>query len=143
MNLKEILIIPGRQGLYKFISQGKNGIIVESLSDKSRIPVFASIRTTTLDNICIYTQDSDMPIEQVFKRIVETTNKNKITHTETWGNDQYKKYMEDLLPQYDKHRVYVSDIKRLISWYNLLLDNDVLSFEAEKEEPEPPTEEKQ
>jgi hypothetical protein len=131
MDLKKILTVSGKPGLYQLVSQGKNSIIVESLLDKSRIPVFASMQASSLDDICIFTMDEDMPLKDVFKRIFDVKEGNKADGIGSLDNSGLKKYMEDVLPQYDKDRVHVSDMKKLFVWYNILHDNNMLSFEEE------------
>jgi len=136
MDLKEILAITGKKGLYKVVSHEKSRIIVESLLDNARMPVFPSSRPSALENITIFTEEKDMPLEKVFKKIFETTQGGKVQENRIANDVELKKYMEEILPQYDKTRVYVSDMKKIFVWYNILLDNDLLSFEDENEETE-------
>lgn len=136
MDLKKILTVSGKPGLYQLVSQGKNSIIVESLLDKSRMPVFASMQASSLDDICIFTMDEDMPLKDVFKQIFEVKEGKKADSIYSLDNSGLKKYMEEVLPQYDKERVHVSDMKKLFVWYNILHDNEMLSFEENISEPE-------
>ena len=129
MDLKKILAVPGKPGLYRLVSQGKGNIIVESLLDKSRMPVFASTQASSLNDICIFTIEEDMPLEKAFQRIVEVTNGKKTIDIASLDNVGLKKYMEEILPEYDKNRVHVSDMKKLFSWYNILHDNEMFSVE--------------
>jgi len=129
MNLKEILAITGKRGLYKVISHEKNRIIVESLVDKTRMPVFSSSRPTSLDNISVFTYEEDMPLEKVLKKIFQATEGNKIQDNRVANDAEMKKYMEEILPDYDKTRVHVSDMKKLFMWYNILHENSLLSFD--------------
>ena len=136
MDLKKILAVPGKPGLYQLVSQGKSSIIVESLLDKSRMPVFASKQASSLGDICIFTMDEDMPLEKVFQRINEATNGNKTIDIASLDSAGLKNYMEEILPEYDKDRVHVSDMKKLFSWYNILHENNMLPIENEKVEQE-------
>ncbi len=138
MDLTEILSIGGKPGLYKMLSQTKNGLIVQSLGqDKKRIPVYASDKVSTLEEISIFTYDEDMPLKEVFQQIYEKLEaKEAISHKSS--PDEMKAFMEKVLPNYDKERVYVSDIKKLIQWYNILLSENLISLEKEEEEKKKP-----
>jgi hypothetical protein len=136
MDLTEILSIGGKPGLYKMLSQTKNGLIVQSLGqDKKRIPVYASDKVSTLEEISIFTYDEDMPLKEVFQLMYEKLEaKEAISHKSS--PDELKAFMDKVLPNYDKERVYVSDIKKLIQWYNILLSENLISIEKEEEEEE-------
>ena len=134
MNLKEILNVQGKKGLYKLVSRGKNNVIVESFADGSRIPVFASTQASTLEDICIFMENEDIPLKDAFKRIYEAENGNKTIDVSVLKPVEIESYMSKILPEYDRNRVHVSDMKKLFSWYNLLLEYDLLSFEEENEE---------
>jgi hypothetical protein len=129
MNLKEILTVPGKRGLYKLVSQGKNNFIVESLADGSRMPIFASHQASALNNICIFTNDKDVPLKDVFLHIFQATNGGKVAENKMKDVSELKNYMEEILPDYDKDRVHVSDMKKLFLWYNLLHEYNLLSFD--------------
>ena len=130
--LKDILSISGYGGLYKFISQGRNGIIVESLEDKTRMNASATVKISALEDIAIFTDIEDLPLKDVFKKISEKENGGlAIAHKSS--ADELKTYFAEILPDYDRDRVYVSDIKKVINWYNILHKFDMLNFE-EKEE---------
>ena len=129
MDLKEILSVSGKSGLFKVVAQAKNGAIVESLIDKKRFPVFTSDKISSLSDISVFCEDSDMPLKDVLKRIYDKEQAKTAIPGD--GNDKLKSYFEEVLPEYSKERVYVSDIKKIISWYNLLLQNDLLKFEEE------------
>lgn len=137
MDLKKILTVSGKPGLYQLVSQGKNNIIVESLLDKSRMPVFASMQASSLEDICIFTMDEDIPLKDVFKRIFDMKEGKKADSVASLDNSGLKKHMEEVLPQYDKDRVHVSDMKKLFVWYNILHDNNMLLFEEEVSIQEP------
>ena len=133
MDLKKILTISGKSGLFQIVVQGKDRLIVESLLDKSRIPIFTSHKISTLEDICIFTQSEEKPLKEVLKKIFEMENGNPCLDSKS-DNNSLKAYMEKILPDYDKEKVYVSDMKKLFSWYNSLLENNLLSFEEESTE---------
>jgi hypothetical protein len=133
MKLKDILAISGKGGLFKFISQGRNGIIVESYDDKKRTVVHSSAKVSALEDIAIFTDKEEVPLSDVLKKLYEKENgKETISHKSS--PDELKALLQEILPDYDKERVYVSDIKKLIQWYNLLLKHDLLKPEEDSEE---------
>lgn len=135
-NLKDILAISGHGGLFKFISQGRSGIIVESLVDKKRSNMPSTAKVSSLEDIAIYTEDEEKPLVEILRAIKEK-NEGKKALSEKPSNDELKNYFEEILPNYDKDRVYVSDIKKIVKWYNLLVDIKMLDLlEEDKEEKE-------
>ncbi|MCF8331915.1 MAG: DUF5606 domain-containing protein [Bacteroidales bacterium] len=140
-DLTEILAISGKGGLFKMVAQAKNSIIVESLNDGKRMPVHATEAVSSLEEISIFTDGEDMPLKDVFKRIYEKTEGGKApSHKDP--ADQLKAFMEEVVPDYDKDQVYISDIKKVMKWYNNLHDADMLSFvTAEEEKEDEPNEE--
>jgi hypothetical protein len=140
MDLSKILSITGKPGLYQLISKTKNSFIVESLLDKKRIPAFSHDGVSTLDNIAIFTEEEDLAIEKVFQAIFKKENGAKIPDILN-NNDLIKKYFEEVLPSYDKERVYVSNMKKVLTWYNILAENNLIDLEEKVEtEPEKPEE---
>ena len=131
--LKGILSISGQRGLYKLVSQAKNSIIVESLIDGKRLPAYATSRISALEDISIYTEDEDVKLFDVFKAIYEKENGGASIAPKSSGSE-LKGYFEEILPLYDKDRVYVSDIKKVLTWYNLLVENDLFDPNAVEEE---------
>lgn len=144
MKLKDILAIGGRPGLYRYIAQSKNGIIAESLTEKKRIPVYTSDKVSALEDIAIFTETDEVKLSEVFSKIFEKENGGKAIDPKSSG-DQLKEYFGELLPDYDRERVYTSDIKKVFSWYNQLHDLDMLNIEEEEagEENEEITEKKE
>ena len=142
MDLSGILSIVGKPGLYKHISQTKNGIIVESLTDKKRMHAFASDKISSLQDIAIYTDGEDVALAEIFRNIFKKEDGKKSIDSKS-SPDELKKYFEEVLPDYDKNRVYVSNIKRVIAWYNLLLENNLVDLEEEKKEEEEEEEKKE
>lgn len=139
MELKETLAISGHSGLFKFVSQGRNGIVVESFADKKRSFVPATTKVSSLDDIAVYTSDKEIPLKEVFKSIHEKESGGKAVDVKTASADDLKKYMEKILPDYDRERVYVSDIKKMMSWYNILHEQNLLNFEEEEKAAEEAT----
>ena len=131
--LKDILSISGFGGLYKFISQGRAGIIVESLVDNKRMNASATAKISALEDIAIFTETEDIPLNDVFKAIFEKENEGVSINHKSSGNE-LKSYLAEVLPDYDRDRVYVSDIKKVINWYNILHKLKLLNFEEEKAE---------
>jgi len=127
MDLSEILSITGKPGLYKMIAKSKNGLIVESLIDGKRISAFSHEKISSLEEISIFTETEDIPIKDVLKKIFEKTE-GKETIDSKSPNSKLKDFFEDIVPDYDKDRVYVSDIKKVLKWYNLLLQKELLDF---------------
>ncbi len=131
--LKDILAISGYGGLFKFISQGRTGIIVESLEDNKRMNASATAKISALEDIAIFTDIDDIPLKDVFKAIYEKEN-GGISINHKSSADELKNYFAEILPDYDRDRVYVSDIKKVISWYNILHKFEMLNFDENNEE---------
>ena len=137
MNLKGIIAISGRPGLFKVVAQGKNNVIVESMIDKKRFPAYASEKISTLEDISIFTYDEDVRLTDVLKSIYEKNEgKEAISHKEDMK--VLEKELKNHLPNYDQERVYPSDIRKVFQWYNLLQKADLLK----PEETEAPVDEK-
>ncbi len=132
--LKDILAISGKPGLYKLLKKMPNAFIVESISDKKRFPVYADSRVLSLEDISIYTNDGELPLRDIYKRFDKETDSlptvSKKSETKTLVS-----YFESIVPEYDKSRVYASDIKKVLQWYKILSDNRLLHLiEEEKGE---------
>ena len=132
--LKEILSVAGKPGLFKLVSQGKNMLIVESLIDGKRIPAYTKDKVVALGDIAIFTEDAEMPLGQVLEKL-KAKEAGAISSLDPKAdNDKLRKYMEEVLPEYDKDRVYPSDIRKLITWYNLLIEAKITDFVTEEKE---------
>lgn len=131
--LKTILSISGKPGLYKLISQGKNMLIVESISaDKKRFPAHGSEKVISLADIAMYTDDSEVPLKEVLTSVLKKENGALASiDAKKATADELRAYFAEILPNFDRDRVYVTDIKKLISWYNILVTNGITEFEAE------------
>ena len=130
--LKGILSISGQSGLFKLVAESKNNIIVESLDTKKRIPVYSTMKVSALEDIAIYTDEGDVPLKDVFKSISDKEEGGAAISPKSSGQE-LKTYFEEVLPDYDKDRVYVSDIKKVVLWYNALQEKDMLDFSEEEE----------
>jgi hypothetical protein len=135
MDLSKILSISGKPGLYMVVSQMKNAVLVESLIDKKRFPAFAHEKISSLQEISIFTDGEDRPLKEVLKAIHEK-QEGKVIAQAGGDNKALLGYFIEVVPDYDREKVYVSDIKKVLNWYNLLLENDLLDF-SEKEEETP------
>lgn len=122
------------------LAQTKNGLVVESLTDGKRFTAFSHERVSTLEEISIYTEDEDMPLKDVLKAISDK-QEGKAAMSHKSDGSALKTFFEEAVPEYDKENVYVSDIKKVIGWYNTLIEHNLLDFTEEEEEK--PTEEKE
>jgi hypothetical protein len=133
--LKGILSISGQSGLFKMVAEAKNNIIVESLDTQKRMPVYSTSKVSALEDIAIYTETSDVPLKDILKAISEKEEGGiALSHKSSGG--ELKKYFEEVVPDYDKDRVYVSDIKKVLQWYNTLQGKDMLDFTEVEEDTE-------
>ena len=129
--LKKILSISGKPGLYKLVSTSKTITLVESMIDQKRLPIYPQEKIVSLGEIAIYTSDDEVPLKDVLAKIKEKENGGKILDDNKSSNSKLFSYFETILPSYDKEKVYASDIKKIINWYNLLIENDI-DFETEE-----------
>lgn len=127
-----ILAIAGKPGLYRLVSRGKMNLIVESLdATHKRIPAFASDRVTSLSDIAMYTDDEDIALWKVLKSVGEKSeNKPTAINYKKASAKELHAFFEEVLPTYDRDRVHDSDIKKLIQWYNILVNAGITDFEA-------------
>jgi hypothetical protein len=140
MDLSKIMSISGKSGLYKVVSQLKNAVLVESLTDKKRFPAFAHEKISSLEEIAVFTSGEEKPLKDILKAIFEKLE-GKPAPDPHMENNKLQAFFLEVVPDYDQERVYLSDIKKIVSWYNLLLENNILDF-TEKEEEKPSEEEK-
>ena len=134
--LKTILAISGKPGLYKLISQAKNMLIVESLTDKKRFPAYGNEKIISLGDISMYTDEEDVPLADVFAAMKKKEKGAAVSlDMKKASPDDLYAYLGEVLPNFDRDRVHVSDVKKLISWYNLLVASGMTDFgEAEATE---------
>ncbi|MDR2205988.1 MAG: DUF5606 domain-containing protein [Flavobacteriaceae bacterium] len=150
MLLEKIISISGKPGLFRLISQSKNGFIVEDISSKNKLSVNNSSQVSLLDNISMYASDKEVPLFEIFENIAKNHDyKETISHKSE--DKELRKFMSESLPNYDEEKIYISDIKKLAQWYNILHKADFISTESfvkpetettETEKPENPEEEK-
>ena len=137
MEFNKIIAITGKPGLFKVISQSKNAIIAESLIDKKRAAINSTQNVSLLENIAIYTYEEEVPLLQVFKSMFDKAEgKETISHKES--GKVLTTYFSEVLPDFDEERVYTSNIKKVIQWYNILVkaEFDFSKIEATSEENE-------
>jgi len=133
MNLKDILAISGESTLFKFIAQGKNAVIVENLETGRRLSAGAHSRVSALDEISIFTSGEDMPLGKVMDRLWEKEEGGEaVSHRQP--DAELKEYFAEVLPEYDRDRVYTSDIRKVIHWYNILHGLNLLVKEEPKDD---------
>ena len=134
MDLSNILSITGKGSLYKLISRAPNSFIVEGLEDGHRFPAFSHDGVATLDNIAIFTEDEEVSLQSVFQSIFKKENGQKVAVPK--DNNALKAYFAEVLPNYDRDRVYVSNIKKVLAWYNILTEHQLIDLEEEKSQEE-------
>ncbi|MEI6060922.1 MAG: DUF5606 domain-containing protein [Bacteroidota bacterium] len=132
MDLKEILSVSGKPGLFKTIAQTKTGVIIESLTDGKRIQAFASDKISSLGEISIFTKEEDLPLREVF-RLIQEKNADQPAPDAKSDDNSIKAFFESIVPDYDHERVYVSHMRKVTSWYNMLLVNGITDFSAPAE----------
>ena len=133
--LKNILSITGKPGLYKLVSQGNNMLIVESLVDGKRMPTYARDKIVSLGEISMYTMGDDIALSEVLTKLGEKEGlKPAAIDPKKADNDQLRDFFAEVLPEFDRDRVYPSDIRKLIQWYNILVSAGITDFSVEEAE---------
>lgn len=135
MSLSGIISITGFPGLHKILSHTKNGLIVESLTDGKRRPVYSSQKVSTLEDISIYSVKEDVPLKDILMKIFEKENGKKGPDPKS-DPAELRKYLTSIEESVDHERVYNSDISKLFFWYNILIEKDLLKSGEEEEQPE-------
>ena len=133
MALKDILVISGHSGLHRYVSQGRNNVIIENLSDGKRSSVPATVKISMLEDIEIFTDEEDMSLREVLIKM-RTRENGAVAISHKSPDAELKKYFAEVLPNYAKERVYVSDIRKIVMWYNQLIDLGITDFEKQEEE---------
>jgi|SRR5690606_24628522 len=136
MSLDKILSIGGKPGLYKLLAQTRTGFVAESLLDGKKVTIGFSNNVSVLSEIAIYTLDKEVPLREVFQKIQkkEDGKKTGISHKDE--KIKLEEYFFEVLPDYDEDRVYCSDIKKIVQWYNLLHDQGITDFSTPEKETE-------
>jgi|TARA_B110000037_G_scaffold129326_1_gene146905 hypothetical protein len=133
MSLEKILTISGKPGLYQLQNQTRSGFLATSLVDGKKISVSAKQNVSILSEIAIYTLTEELPLSEIFTKISNKENQGEaISHKST--KDELEEYFFEILPDYDEDRVYPSDIKKVIQWYNLLTKHGITNFEKKTTE---------
>lgn len=131
MALEKVLAISGKPGLYKLVTQTRSGFIAESLIDQKRLAIGIQQNVSVLSEIAVYTLTEEVPLADVFRKISDKENGKETAVSHKDSKDKLEEYFFEVLPDYDEDRVYVSDIKKVIQWYNLLVKNDLLNLDEE------------
>ena len=135
--MKKILSISGRPGLYKLVSYGKNMLLVEGLTDGHRFPVHSRERVMSLGDISIFTTTEDVPLSQVFENAAKKFENKVIDAKEYATAEKLHEFMDAVLENWDADRVHNSDIKKVLSWYNILIGAGITDFTSKEEDAEP------
>ena len=133
MSLDKILSIGGKPGLFKLLTQTRAGFVAESLLDGKKITVGFKNNVSVLSEIAIYTLDAEIPLREVFRKIQEKENGEKTPVSHKDDKLKLEEYFFEILPNYDEDRVYASDIKKVVQWYNMLQEQGIADFEAKEE----------
>lgn len=136
MNFRDIIAISGQPGLFRFVAQGAGGVIVESLADGRRTNATGQSKVSALAEIAVFTDSGEMPLSQVFAAFAERTG-GKATIAAKSSAEQLKAAFAEIVPTFDRERVHMSDIKKIIGWYNILIAAGMTDFS----DPEPEAEE--
>ncbi len=126
--IKGILSITGKPGLYKLLSRGKNALIVENIATKKRTPTYPHEKVISLADITMYTEHGDEPLPEIFEKIYSHTNGEAIDIKGFPSDSAIRDYFGEILPDYDRERVYTTDIRKLFSWYNQLTAAGITEF---------------
>ena len=132
--LKKILSISGRPGLYKLVSYGKNMLLVEGLTDSHRFPVHSRERVMSLGDISIFTSTEDTPLAKVLENAAKIFDNKAVDAKEYSSPDKLHEFMGSVLENWDQDRVHNSDIKKIIGWYNILMNAGITDFTTKEEE---------
>ncbi|MEH6680944.1 MAG: DUF5606 domain-containing protein [Sediminicola sp.] len=136
MSLDKILSIGGKPGLYKLLTQTRTGFVAESLLDGKKVTVGFKNNVSVLSEIAIYTLEEEVPLRQVFQNIQEKENGEKTSVGHKEDKLKLEEYFFDILPNYDEDRVYLSDIKKVLQWYNILHEQGITDFTKKEDETE-------
>ena len=132
MNIEGIINVSGKSGLHKIVSQGKNSVIVESLTDGKRMPVYSHTSANSLEEIGIYTYEDTIPLVDVFTNIAKKED-CKVCISHKSSKTELENYFREIIEDYDEDRVYISDIKKVFQWYNALHSSGLVELPVEKE----------
>lgn len=131
-DLSKILTISGQSGLFNYISQARNGVIVESLSDKKRNCFGMNSKVTTLEDISIYTDEGEVKLKSVFQKMKDVLGEDNAPVAKS-SDKELQEFFSKALPDYDRDRFHVSHMKKVVTWYNILKEFASLDFESEED----------
>ena len=136
--LETILAISGKPGLYRLVSRGNNSLIVETLdAQKKRFPAFAADKVISLADIAMYTDEKEVPLREVLNSIkAKESGKTASLDWRKASKDEFYDYLGKVLPNFDRDRVYPADVKKLVQWYNILIENGLTDFDEVLKETE-------
>ena len=134
MTLKDILAITGQPGLFKYVAQSANGIIVEALADGKRMNATGSAKLSSLAEIAVYTDEGEMPLHEILDMLYKKSEGKPAIDPKS-PPEKLKAYFQEIVPDYDRERVHTSAMKKILSWYNILLEMGMTDFSVEEEEP--------
>lgn len=129
MDLRSILSISGKPGLFNLVSSSQTRLIVESIIDGKKMPISSMNKISSLDDISIFTYEDDVPLIEVFKKISDKEEGGKCIDHKS-DEKELRSYMTEVMEDYDEDRVYKSDLKKIFQWYNLLVEKEMLDFES-------------
>lgn len=125
--VERFLSISGKPGLYRLVSQGKNMLIVENVATKKRMPAYNHDKVISLHDVAMYSTEGEVPLYDVFDAIAQK-NEFKTVDVKSMSDAELREYFAQYLPDYDRDRVYTTDIRKLFQWYNTLVSNGVNEF---------------
>jgi hypothetical protein len=129
MNLEKLMSISGKPGIFNLVLQTRTGFVVESLLDKKKLTIKLNSNVSLLSEISVFTYNDDVKLFEIFKSIAKK-EESKVTISHKEPNEIILKYFREILPEYDQERVYASDIKKILNWYNILHQNNLVSLEG-------------
>ena len=132
--LEKIVSISGKPGLFKVLSQGKNMLVVESVVDKKRMPAYSSDKVVSLGDISMFTDSGDKPLSEILEAMKVKENGAVASIDVKADAEKLREYFGEIVPDFDRQRVYPTDVKKLIQWYNLLIENGLTDFLPEEKE---------
>lgn len=137
MSLKQILSISGKPGLFKILTGNRTPIVIQDLTTKVKRQLFPKDKVVSLYDISIYTEEGDLPLRTLLTTIFEKQSGKELDAENIAATpESLKSFMEEVLPNYDKERVYPTDIRKVVLWYNMLVKDGFITFEEQEEEKE-------
>lgn len=134
MKLDKIIAIGGKPGLFKLLTQTKSGFVAESLTDGKRLTVNLRNQVSVLSEISVFTLEEEKPLPEVFELLLQKENGSTSSISHKADKLALEEYFFEILPNYDEDRVYPSDIKKIIRWYNILVEHKLLEISVDKEQ---------